>query len=192
MNAAAADEWVYVDVARVVPAADIFASQLSVQAGPRAERGRGHPGRNPRGRLHLWPRPPARRSRLDRAGTAPQFPRGPDTAGHVRKPVPRGLGRGHRRHSVLGAATRRRAVPGLRDQLRPSRLPRPLVRAVAALHVSLSWRRVLRRRLARVGPTASGPVRVRAPGARRAALGTRRADSHAVRVSLRRTAERGH
>ena len=58
--------------------------------------------------------------------------------------------------------------------------------AVAPVHVSLPWRRLLRRRHARLGAAAAGPLRVRVPGAGRPALGARRPASHAVgaRVKL--------
>ena len=51
-------------------------------------------------------------------------------------------------------------VPGLRRQLRPPRMPGTLVRAIGTLHVSLSRRRVLPGRLARLRSAAARTVRV--------------------------------
>ena len=51
---------------------------------------------------------------------------------------------------VLGTPRAGRTIPGLRDQLRPSRMSRALVPAVRAVHVSLPRRRVLPGWLARL------------------------------------------
>ena len=64
------------------------------------------------------------------------------------------------RRRVLGATHRRRSLPGLRRQLRASRLPGAVVSAIGPVHVSVSRRRVLRRRRARVGPAGARTVRV--------------------------------
>src|SRR5205823_9977847 len=98
---------------------------------------------------------------------------GTDAPGDVREPVPRGLGWANGEDRVLGASDRRRPVPGVRDQLRAPRLPRAMVPAVAALHVPLPRRRVLRGRLARLRPAAPGPLRVRVRDPAGAALGAR-------------------
>ncbi len=84
------------------------------------------------------------------SGTVSDVPRGRDAARHLREPVPRAVGRGDGQGRLLGAAHRGRRVPGLRDQLRASRLPGALVPAVAPVHVPLPRRRLLRGRLARV------------------------------------------
>src|SRR5262252_4038000 len=63
-------------------------------------------------------------------------------------------------------------------------MPRPLVRPVEALHVPVPRRRLLRRRVARVGSAASGTVRIRVSDPERRALGARRTDPDALRAGL--------
>src|SRR6202021_1533470 len=97
---------------------------------------------------------------LARAGPARPISRGANTLGHLSKPPGGSIGRGNRKHPLLGASSVRGKVPGLRDQLRASRLPGPLVPAVRPVHVSLSWWRLLFGRLARVGTAGARPVRI--------------------------------
>src|SRR5258705_4406730 len=72
-----------------------------------------------------------------------------------------------RGNNVLGAARRRRAVPGFCHQLRAPGLPRALVSAIWLVHVPLPRRSVLSRRFARFGPAGTRAVRVSVQGARR-------------------------
>src|SRR4029453_1709112 len=161
------------------PTAGDLAPRLPVHAGPCAERDRGRLGGHPGGRLPGGSCSATRGAGLDQPGSAPELPPGADAPGYLREPVPRRLGWGHGQHPVLGAPDFRRAFPDFRDQLRPSGLPGPMVRPIAALHVSLPRGRVLRGRLSSVRPTAPGAVRVPVPGSRRATLGARRADPDA-------------
>ena len=52
---------------------------------------------------------------------------------------------------MLGAPRRRRTIPGFCGELRASRLPGALVSAIRLVHVPVSWRSVLPRRLACLG-----------------------------------------
>src|SRR5258705_1186469 len=72
-----------------------------------------------------------------------------------------------RGNSVLGAARRRRAVPGFCHQLRAPGLPRTLVSTIRLVHVPLPRRSVLSRRFARFGPAGTRAVRVSVQGAGR-------------------------
>jgi hypothetical protein len=56
----------------------------------------------------------------------------------------------------------RPTVPGLCHQLRASRLPRSLVRAIETFPVPLPWRRLLCRRISRIRSTPARAVRVQA------------------------------
>src|SRR5262249_56024204 len=85
---------------------------------------------------------------------------------------------------MLGASHRGRPLPGGRGELRASRMPRALVRSVAAVHVPLPRRRVLRRWLARVWTAAPRLVRVRVSGARWRAVGARRTAADAVEAGV--------
>ena len=71
------------------------------------------------------------------------------------------------------------AVPGLRRQLRPPRLPGPLVPAVEPVSVPVPRRRVLRRRRARRRSAAARPLPLRPPGRERPALDQGRHDADA-------------
>ena len=62
----------------------------------------------------------------------------------------------HRQYRLLGAPHRRAIISGLRHQLRASRMPRPLVRAIQTLPLPLPRRRVLRRWLPASGPPERG------------------------------------
>ena len=124
----------------------------------------GRPGRDPGDRLHPRPRAPPRRPGVDPARTASRAsPTGETRLAIYENPFSVALGRRDGEDRVLGAPRRRRAVPGLRGQLRAPRLPGALVPAVAALHVPLPRRRLLRGRLARLGAAAARAVRVRVP-----------------------------
>src|SRR6059058_666466 len=82
-------------------------------------------------------------------GALDQFPEGQTRFATYRNPVVN-AGRRDRDDRVLGASSRGREVPGLRDQLRAPRVPRPLVPAIELVHVPVSRWRLLRRRLARL------------------------------------------
>src|SRR3989441_12497584 len=127
-----------------------------------------------RSRLHLRAGPWARGASVGQARRGGGFPRGSDAPGDVREPVPRAVGWADGEDRVLGAAYQRRPVPGVRDQLRAPRLPRPVVPAVAAVHVPLPRRRVLRGRLAGFRAAAPGALRVRIRNPGGPALGARR------------------
>src|SRR5437870_9503760 len=110
---------------------------------------------------------------MDQARLGGDLPRGADAPGDVRQPVPCGLGWADGEDRVLGASCRRRPVPGVRDQLRAPRLPRAMFPEVAPVHDSMSRRRVLRGRLARLRAAAPGALRVRVRDPGGAALGAR-------------------
>src|SRR2546428_187572 len=143
-------------------------------ARPGAERSRRRAGGNSDRRLHLRTGPRTRRAGMDQARLGRDLPRGADAPGDVRQPVPCGLGWADGEDRVLGASNRWRPVPGVRDQLRAPRLPGAMVPAVAAIHVPLSRRGVLRGRLARLRAAAPGTLRVPGPDPAGAAPGARR------------------
>jgi len=66
-----------------------------------------------------------------------------------------------REYTLLGAASRRRKIPGVRYKLRAPGMPRPLVSAVRLIHVPVPWRRLLRGWLARLRASRARTVRVR-------------------------------
>ena len=68
------------------------------------------------------------------------------------------MGWADRRHSLLGSPHFRQRFSGVRHQLRSSRLPGALVRAIEAVSLSLPWRRLLRGRIARLRPTGTRPL----------------------------------
>ena len=176
--------------AALVHAAVGIAPRIPLQARPRAERARRRPGRHPGARLHPRARSVGWAASPGSARPGRELPGRRDAAGDLREPVPRGLGRRDGEDRLLGAPHQGRAVPGLRDQLRAPRLPGALVRAVAAVHVPLPRRRLLRGRRARLGAAAAGPLRVRVPGPRRPALGARRPAPDARRARCEATARR--
>ena len=95
-------------------------------------------------------------------GEVETFPKGrldwPPTSNPFRTPLGRLLGR----HPMLGSPSRRWKLHRVRHQLqRPSGMPRPLVPRIAALHVSLSWRGLLRRRNTRCRTASSRTLQVR-------------------------------
>ena len=65
-----------------------------------------------------------------------------------------------RGHCLLGAAHRRRTIPGLRRQLRAPRLSGSLVSAIRPVHVPVPWRGILPRWLARLGPAGARSFRI--------------------------------
>ena len=74
-------------------------------------------------------------------GSLSQFPEGETRLATFRNPFRAPLGWPDRRHSVLGPALGRRDLSGIRHQLRASRLSRPLVLSIRAVHVSVPrWR----------------------------------------------------
>jgi mono/diheme cytochrome c family protein len=81
---------------------------------------------------------------LDLPWPCRQFPRRRNPPRHLQKPLHASLGRRDRQRRLLGPPRRSQPVQGFRHQLRPPRLPRPLVPAVAAFHVPLPRRRLLR------------------------------------------------
>ena len=85
-----------------------------------------------------------------------------DAPGNVSKPGGESVGRGDGRDCLLGASRRRKKFPGLRDQLRASRVPGPLVPAIGSVHVPVPRRRLLPGRLARLRATRARPVRISA------------------------------
>src|SRR5262249_49371859 len=97
---------------------------------------------------------------------------------------PGSVGRRDREGSLLGPSYRGRALSGVRGELRAPGLPGALVRAVTAVHVSVSRRRVLRGRLARVGAAAARVVRVPVRGPWGRALGARRTTADTVEAGL--------
>ena len=112
------------------------------------------------------------RERLSLLGAARARQRVPgrrDAAGHLPQSVRDADRRQDGGHRVLGAAHRRRSVPGVCRQLRAPGLPGPLVPAVGPVHVSVPWRRLLPRRLARLGTAGARALRISVQGSERAA-----------------------
>ena len=125
-------------------------------------------------------------------GPLTDFPGRSDAAGRVCQPVQESHGTARPPRSRAGCGARGRRVPGLRDQLHASRMPGALVRRIRTVHVPVPWRRLLRRRRARLGSAAARPVSIRIQGRRRAALDQRRpiADAGpAVQAHDRRAAQ---
>src|SRR5580704_4501458 len=91
--------------------------------------------------------------RLDNA-----IPRRGDAAGNLSESRCDSDRRSNGGHILLGASRLRRAISGIRDQLRAPRLSGALVCAIGSLYVPVSWRRLLRRRLARGRSAGTRPV----------------------------------
>ena len=104
---------------------------------------------------------PASRRRIDKElqwvslGELTKYPVGQTRFATYRNPTSVPVGWRHRRRGLLGAADQHRPVAGVCDQLRASWLPCALVSAVGPVHVSVSRRRLLCRRLARLRPAAA-------------------------------------
>src|SRR6266571_1728786 len=93
---------------------------------------------------------------MDFTRLARNVPREPDPHGEIPQSVHPTMGRRDRRHSLLGAENGRRKVSNLRHQLHSSWVSGALVSGVAPVHVSVSRRRFLRRRLPRIRAAAAG------------------------------------
>ena len=76
----------------------------------------------------------------------------------LQKSFSESVGRPDRQRRLLRAPRRRQPVPGLRHQLRAPGLPGALVPAVAAVHVPVPRRRLLRRRLACFRAAGARPI----------------------------------
>src|SRR4030095_7223478 len=63
-------------------------------------------------------------------------------------------------HALLGAEDGRRQVSNLCDQLHSSGVSGALVSGIAPIHVSVPWRRFLRRRFASIGTPAARTLRI--------------------------------
>ena len=137
----------------------------------------------------LGPDPSPRRPVVDPLGPVASFPDGETRLAIYENPFRVAWDGATAKIACWVRRRRGRAVPGLRDQLRAPRLPGALVRAVAAVHVPVPRRRLLRGRLARLRAAAAGPVRVRVRDPRGAALGARRAapDPRRARCRARTT-----
>src|SRR5262245_55146481 len=159
-------------------------ARRAADARPRAERPRGHAARDSTGRLRALAGPALVVAAVDRTRAAGRLPREPDAPRDLPKSLLAAVGRRDREHPVLGTPDLGRPVPGLRDQLHPSRLPRALVPGLGAVHVPVSRRRLLCRRPARVGTPAAPALPVRSQDRERAALGARWTDSHAVGIGV--------
>ena len=83
-----------------------------------------------------------------------------DAAGHFPQSLRDADRRQDRGHGLLGAAHRRRAIPGLCDQLRAPGLSGPLVSAIRFVHVPVPRRSVLPRRLACLGSAGARAFRI--------------------------------
>ena len=85
------------------------------------------------------------------SGRVSEFPEGETRLATLSKSLRDADRRQDRGHGLLGAARRRRAVPGVCGQLCAPRLPGSLVSAIRSVHVPMPRRSVLPRRLARFG-----------------------------------------
>jgi hypothetical protein len=110
---------------------------------------------------------PASRRRIDTeltvglVGRTDEVSRGPNAVRDLSQSHLGAVGWRHRRRGLLGAADQHGPVAGVRGQLRASWLPCAMVSAIGPLHVSVSRRRLLRRRLARLGPAAARTLYLR-------------------------------
>ena len=109
---------------------------------------------------------------MGQAGTAEPIPTQRDPTGDVSESTGPAVGRygssyGSLRPQPGSGRQATGSVPGFRHELRSPGLPCDLVPAVWPLHVSVSWRRLLRERRTRCGAAAAGPVPLRLAGPRR-------------------------
>src|ERR1700734_3740539 len=114
--------------------------------------GAGFPGACPKGfRLQV----------LDFAGRGGQLSDGGDAAGVVQESLDAAVGWRDRQCRGVCAAGGHEPVHDFRHQLRASWMPGAVVPAVAAVHVSLPWGRLLRRWFAGFGTSGAGAVHLR-------------------------------
>src|ERR1700761_6831427 len=78
-------------------------------------------------------------------------------------------------------------ISGLRRQLRTSRMPGSLVSSIPALHVPMSWRSLLCRRLPRLRPSRTWTLHLRFQNRQWAIADQRRTDAHAFKLRKART-----
>src|SRR2546427_4016016 len=116
-------------------------------------------------------------------------PGGPDAFRHLSEPRGERVGRRDRDDRVLGASSRGREVPGVRDQLRAPRMPRPLVPAIELVHVPVSRWRLLCGRLARLRTAGAWLVRISLQDRSGKSLHQSRRDPHARARRCRRRGE---
>src|ERR1700730_18511390 len=138
-------------------ARDLHQARSPAQRRRRSDAGRSHPPLRP---FSPDSQPQARLPGMGFARLRRAVPCRPDPICDVSKPGGDALRRRYREDCLLGAEHRRRTVPGLCDQLRTPRLPGPLVRAIEFVHVPLSRWRLLRGRVARLGPAGARALRV--------------------------------
>ena len=93
-------------------------------------------------------------------GDVSDFPEGETRLATFRNPIRDAHRWQDGRHCLLGAAHRRRSIPGLCHQLRAPGLPGPLVSAIRSVHVPMSRRSLLPRWLARVRATGARALRI--------------------------------